>query len=175
MDVYPEPFAGFAVVGAYSRYKVGTYDSNNTGIALQCVLHDAPYSGVCLPEVPTTTDNRCACIRQLDSDADRSNNPKPVLYVFGKTDTAFNTDGPDTLLGWNSNPSTNTRSKSTLQQLLFRNNIDPPEDDYWIDENRRIFFPTGSNGAEVQWQLYDGNHGWSIQTTNWVLDYFKSF
>lgn len=149
MELMPANFAAFVVVGSYARYKVELKNQNDM------------------------LKNKAAPL-QL-STSDRAPLPKPVLYVFGKNDTAFNNDGPDQVVGWSSNPQVETRSKFTLRQLMTRNNCQnvPIGTNYWVSTQR---FDCSLNpfGAVVSWQLHNGGHSWPTTANDWAIDFFKS-
>jgi hypothetical protein len=90
-------FSGFAVFGAYSRYKVNLNPNLD------------PW------------DNDAARRVALQAGTDRTRHSRPILYACGMSDTAFDLDGPDGIPGWNSNPAVPTRALQTLQDLTIRN------------------------------------------------------
>lgn len=145
MALMPHEFAKFAVLGAYSRFKV------------QLVSFDDAWA------------NRAALISL--SPNDHATLPRPVLYMFGKADTAFDNDGPSpTEPGWHATQM--SRSRRTLNDLLRRNACAVPSGYYWQDSHRE-FTPTSEFGAKVVWRLYEGNHSWPSEASQWVIDFFQ--
>ena len=139
MELMPDTFTGYAMLGGYSRFEVDV-------TTVDCVNN--LYGQWPLP---------------LDPVVDVAATPRPVLYMFGDTDTTFDGDGPDVTPGWTSVCSANTRAHDTLQELTIRNQAPLPDcttSAYLTDQQRWVFSPPGPGGAEVHWQLYSGGHGW---------------
>lgn len=147
MEHRADVFTGFAVLGSYARYKVALTPGANPVL------------------------NSSAMPVPLQSTVDQAKNPRPVYYLFGKNDTAFDNDSPDGIPGWH--PTQNSRARSTLEQLFVRNRIAFPPGQYWVAPAVANYLP-GPDGAPVRYRLYDGTHSWPDVANTWVIDYFKS-
>lgn len=149
MEILPESFAAFAVVGSYARFRV---EKANAERLLQ---------------------NRARPVNL--SPGDHARLPRPVFYAFGKGDTVFDRDAPDRLNGWSASPELETRSRSTLTQLLIRNRCPLPGKGLTHPVELMSFscVPHGE-GAPVKWKLHNGSHSWPEEANEWVIDFFKS-
>lgn len=155
MELMPDDFAGFAVVGAYARYKVRD---------------------------PQSQDNTDAVPVELDPASDVAKHPRQVLYLFGDGDTVFNNDsGGRGVPGWSREGASLYRS--TLQQLFIRNRCDEPAGEYWarfemVMVQPRVGDAGAAPGAPVTFRLYAGGHSWprgpDADAHQWVVDFFKS-
>ncbi|MCA9312102.1 MAG: hypothetical protein KDA21_12895 [Phycisphaerales bacterium] len=148
-ELMPESFAGFAVVGAYARYRV----------------EDASSPG-----------NRESRAMPLDPEQDRAAVPRPIFYAFGEQDDVFNNDaGSRGWPGWAAEGPSLCRA--TLQQLLIRNGCPPPRDaDWWRRRGLHVFEPRDATGAPVGFRLHEGDHGWPRGVDGadrWVVDWFR--
>ena len=131
-ELMPESFAGFAVVGAYARYRV---------------------------EDDTAPGNRDSRAMPLDPEKDRAALPRPIFYAFGEQDNVFNNDsGSRGWPGWA--PEGPSLCRSTLQQLLIRNGCPPPPDGFWRQRGERTFTPEHDGGATVTFRLHEAGHSW---------------
>lgn len=145
MELMPHLFAKFAILGAYSRYKV------------KLVSFEKAWA------------NRAAPLHLYQKD--HATLPRPVLYIFGKDDVAFDNDGPaPTEPGWHETRM--SRSRRTLNELLRRNACASPIGYYWQDSYRE-FTPMSEFGAKVIWRLYDEDHSWPPEANNWIIDFFR--
>jgi polyhydroxybutyrate depolymerase len=146
MELMPYAFAKFAVVGAYSRFKVELVSASDA-IA-----------------------NRAAPLGLLQND--HATLPRPVLYIFGKDDTAFNDDSPTPEPGWHETQM--SRSRRTLVELAKRNACTIPPGSFWT-ESKQFYPPSQLQhlGATVKWHLYDGDHSWPAAANNLVVQFFQ--
>ena len=160
MELKPDLFTGFAMLGAYSRFRV-----------------DA--SGV---DCSDDTDWTSAIPLEL-SPNDHSAIPRPVLYMFGSLEN-FDYDRPDQLRSFSTSCNEDSRFRNTVDELLIRNRCTIPScepDDrspYIKTMEKQIFEPTSADGAETQIWLYGGGHSWEDfpgdAANQTVVDYFKS-
>ena len=110
MELMADQFDGFAVFGAYARYKV---DMSTASL-----------------------DNGSPPILPLIRGQDRARYPRPVLYIFGSWDTVFNRDsGSNGWPGWHATQQ--SLARTTIEQLIIRNDTQPADFDmgnwsrYW--------------------------------------------
>jgi predicted esterase len=158
MELKPDLFKGFAMLGAYSRYRV---DASRVD---------------CSDDVHWTS----ATPLELSPTAYAAT-PRPVLYMFGAYEN-FDYDGPDALRSYSTSCNEDSRFRNTVDQLLIRNRGTIPgcireRNDYIKIRDRQVFAPWSANGAETQVWLYGGGHGWEDfpeDANQVVVDYFQS-
>lgn len=145
-QLMPHAFARFAVVGAYSRFKVELVDA---GSAL------ANQAG----PLPLVQSDHAAL-------------PRPILYLFGKNDTVFDQDSPTPEPGWHATQM--SRSRRTLVELAKRNACTIPTGSFWA-ASVQLSPPSQWQhlGAPVTWQLYDGDHSWPPTASDLVVQFFR--
>jgi poly(3-hydroxybutyrate) depolymerase len=148
MELLPERFRAFASVGSYARYRA----------RLEPRICQDVYQGVGIG---------------LREGADRAATPRPVLYVFGTTDTMFDGATP----GYAADCARPSKARDSLLALLIRNGCELPKCEparsFMADRGRQAYAPRDAIGAAVEFQLYDGGHGWPPETTGWVVDFFR--
>lgn len=142
----PDEFAGFAVNGAYTWLEFE--DAETVYHTEYCPVDPLP--------------------------VDRAGRPRPILYVFGKQDAAFNGDGWG-LPGWDQ--VDDSLSRATLRQLFARNGVNPPEN-FWAMQNSPsssfvTFHPNTAEGEVVAWRLHNGGHSWPPGTSAAVVEFCK--
>jgi len=171
MELMPDIFRGYAVIGSYARYKVQ--------------LESMECSG------SRPTLNRHARPLPLNSPEDRAFLARPVLYLFGTNDTILNGDPTyrgtgcdendlDRLNGWTSDFRLPSHASNTLRQLLIRNharwsligNGSPP---WWTVQGVTPYKadPLDERGAPVYWNIYNGGH-FHPDAGEWMRDFFKA-
>ena len=158
MELKPDLFKGFAMLGAYSRFAV-----------------DA--SGVdCSDDVLWTRAT------QLDLDPTaHAQTSRPVLYMFGVLEN-FDYDGPNGRRSYSSSCNDTSQFRNTVHELLIRNRSMIPDcekerDDYIKKISRQVFTPSTANGAETHIWLYSGGHGWEDfpdDANQIAVDFLKS-
>jgi poly(3-hydroxybutyrate) depolymerase len=161
-ETMADQFDGFAILGAYTRYKVD----------LSTATLDNGSSPPILPLIRGT---------------DRARYPRPVLYMFGSQDTVFDRDsGSNGWPGWHS--TMQSLCRSTLEQLIIRNDTEPADFDmnrwqaYWggVDDlypgnpTGRLFRPLDDTGAPVLFRPYLRAHSWPSYASDWTVEFFKS-
>jgi poly(3-hydroxybutyrate) depolymerase len=147
-QLMPDKFKAFAALGCYSSFIPVFFDCENS--------YNDGIQNSALQNLLVAT------------------NPAPVLYMFGKKE---NTVKPNNL-AYNANCGTFSYCQNTILQLCQKNNSTPPPcpgSDYMNTLARQIFAAAGSNGAETQFQLYEGDHSWPTDANGWTIDYFKAF
>lgn len=171
MELMPDIFRGYAVIGSYARFKVHLE-------SMQC-----PGS--------SPTLNRHARPLALNTPSDRAYIARPILYLFGNNDTTFDEDGMhrgagcgeddrDTLKGWLNDFRLASHSSNTLRQLLTRNHarwplIDNGSPTWWTVQATMPYRaePLDERGAPVYWNIYTGGH-FHAHAGRWMADFFKS-
>ncbi|MRR59352.1 MAG: hypothetical protein EG824_14250 [Deltaproteobacteria bacterium] len=146
MALMPYAFAKFAVLGAYSRFKVKLVSAGDA------------------------VENRAEPLTLTQQD--HATLPRPVFYLFGKNDTAFNNDGPSPEPGWHETQM--SRSRRTLVELAKRNACSIPTGSFWTASTQFSPPPQLQQlGATVTWHLYDGDHSWPAAASDLVVQFFK--
>jgi len=114
--------------------------------------------------------NRAAPLGLVQND--HATLPRPVLYMFGKDDTAFNDDSPTPEPGWHETQM--SRSRRTLVELAKRNACTIPSGSFWT-ESKQFSPPSQFQhlGATVKWHLHDGDHGWPAAANDLVVQFFQ--
>ncbi len=148
-ELMPNVFSGFAVLGAYSRYKVD------------------------LNPALDPWENGAARRVALQPGIDRTRHPRPILYAFGMSDTAFDRDGPDAIPGWNSSPGIQTRALQTLQDLTIRNGCNSAAPGY-TPSAAQTFSGADPGDSKIHWWPYTGTHSFPEQANNVFIQFFKN-
>ena len=157
MELKPDLFKGFAMLGAYSRYRVATGN-------LDC------------------SDTKWTSAKPLElRPSDHAKTPRSVLYMFGALDN-FDYDGPDALRSYSTSCNEDSHFRNTVDELLIRNHGTVPEckrerSDYIKKTTQQVFSATSIDGAETRIWLYGGGHGWEAfpeDANQVVVDFFRN-
>lgn len=158
MELKPDLFKGFALLGAYSRYNV---DASMVDCA-----NDLDWTSATPLDLSPTA---------------YADTPRPVLYIFGGFEN-FDYDGPDGMRSYCTHCNETSRFRKTVDELLIRNmctipSCDNLRGDYIKTYTKQTFLPTSNLGAETQVWLYGGGHSWDdfpTDASQVVIDFFKA-
>lgn len=152
MEHRSDVIKGFAVLGSFAGYKMTQVRNGNPAVNGNMRIMDLMSPAV--------------------GSVDKAKNPRPVFYMFGNQDSVFDGHNPKPNLdGYHATES--CWAGITLEQLLIRNNIVPPNGTFWAGLGSRTF-NANSSGAPVKYHLYNGTHSWPNAANQWVIDWFKS-
>lgn len=144
-----------------SRYKVNDQTiyaagHSNGGFLTYVLLTERPSKFAAFASV--------GCYRANRGNLPPTTIPRPVLYIFGKEDHAFDRDGDCPNGGLNC-------AKETLAWLLKLNQC-KNEPVKWRYPGFRKYPPEPS-GAVVIWNLHKGGHSWPDHATKTIVRFFR--
>lgn len=163
MEIKADLFKGFALLGAYSRYKVN----------------------VKVPGFDCSDDRWTSAQPEELSKDKHAAIPRPVYYLFGALEY-FDCDGPNQLRSFSSSCNERSLFRNTVDELLIRNGCEVPKCEknghpcertaYFKMPDKTIYYPENGCGAPVHVELYFGGHGWSEcpNASQKVIEFFKN-
>ena len=146
----PHVFKGFASVGSYTSYApvLNEIDCENS------------YDNAINKDLATVSNSLI------------TPNPAPTLFIFGVADSTLHPPTPRPV--YLENCEEFSYFQNSVLQLCKKNNSETPDcaNNNFMTTFSRQIFPAKADGVDTHIQVYNGNHSWPADASDWVAEYF---